>query len=342
MTSYNLKGVEIFSAGTWNGDKYTVDDLHGIVEAFNETKGGVQPYLKLGHDKDQKLIAGEKDFPQRDGKPAAGWIDRVYVIGDRLKADFSEVPKTVYDLIQKKAYKKVSCEMFWNIKLNNKIYKKMLTAVALLGANTPGVMNLQDILAMYSFEIGDGEMKLYNVDIDIETKPEGVYKMELEQVQKEYNEKIAAQNAEIEKNKADLAALQKQADEFKQYKADAEKRQIELEQAAEVARNEKFFLDLSTNHKASPAMKPYIMEILGSDKKEYAVGDKKHGTKQELITETLKLYAAALEVNLDENSTKGKDESAGEAEMLKKVDELVKNEGLTYAQAVVKAHTTNN
>jgi hypothetical protein len=62
MTSYNLKGVEIFSAGTWNGDKYTVDDLHGIVEAFNETKGGVQPYLKLGHAMESPRPDGSTEY----------------------------------------------------------------------------------------------------------------------------------------------------------------------------------------------------------------------------------------------------------------------------------------
>lgn len=344
MTSYNLKGVDIFSAGTWNGDKYTVEDLHEIVAAFNETKVGVRPYIKIGHDKDQDLIKNEKDFPQRDGKPAAGWIDRVYVEGQKLKADFSEVPKKIYDLIQKKAYRKISSEMFWNIKLNNKIYKKMLGAVALLGANTPGVMNLDDIIAMYSFEIGDGEMKVYTGDLEVEPpKPEGEDDMSeaLEKVEKEYTQKLDAQKAEFERQSAELQkSLEKQAEDFKQYKADQEKKNLELELAAQKAENEKFFTELQASHKACASMKPYIMELLGETKKEYSIGEKKHTSKKELITEALKLYAAHLEVNLDESSTKGKDEDVGEKEMLKKVDELVAK-GYTYAQAVIEASKQN-
>ena len=74
-TGNNISGVEIFSCGEWNGDEYTIDDLNSIVSTFEETKVGVRPYLKLGHDEEQKLL-------QEDGLPAAGWVDRIYVKGE--------------------------------------------------------------------------------------------------------------------------------------------------------------------------------------------------------------------------------------------------------------------
>ena len=161
--TYKQTGVEIFSVGNWNGDDYTIEDLNTMVAAFEETKQGAQPFLKLGHDPKQKLI-------QADGLPAAGWIERIYVRGNKLFADFTDIPKKVYDLIQAKAYKKVSSEIFWNIKVGEKTYKRMLAAVALLGADTPGVMNLNDILAMYSNEGKIGEnLKIYDNAFEVLT-----------------------------------------------------------------------------------------------------------------------------------------------------------------------------
>lgn len=341
MSVYNIQGVEIFSAGTWNGDKYTVDDLNEMVEAFSETKAGVQPFIKIGHDREQKLIANEKGFPQRDGKPAAGWIDRIYVRGNKLVADFSEVPQKIYDLLQKKAYKKVSSEIFWNIKINNKIYKKMLGAVALLGADTPGVMNLSDILAMYGIEIGEGELKVYNKEITLEQ--EGDLSMDLEVLKKEYADKVAAQTAEIQKlkestdaAKAEAEAQKKEVEALKEFKTQAEKRQLELEVEAQKAKTDKFLSDLEKDLNVSPAMKPYIVELLGETKKEYSVGDKKC-SKEDLIKEMLTLHSSALKVNLEESSSKGysKGNNAEDAGH-KEAEEIAKKEGISYSEAAKK------
>lgn len=340
--TYNIKGVEIFSAGTWNGDAYTNEDLNEMVHAFTETKMGVQPYVKIGHDKNQDLIKDEKDFPQRDGKPAAGWIDRLYVNGDKLLADFSEVPKKIYELIEKKAYKKVSSEIFWNVKINNKFYKKMLGAVALLGANTPGVMNLNDILSMYAIEIGDGELKLYDKDLNLETNIKGDKNMELEQVKKEYTEKLNAQaellkavKEEADTQKAQSETLKSELETLKEFKVQAEARQIELEKEAKAAKNEKFISEIQAELKVSPSMKPYIMELLGDTKKEYSFGDKKL-TKEELIKETLKLYGAALEVNLEEGSSKdySTENVDKDKEMDKAAKEFAKEKGVSYGTAL--------
>ena len=96
MDLKQIKGVEIFSTGKWNGDNYTREDLEEMVLAFEETKAGARPYIKLGHDAKQKLL-------QADGMPAAGWIDRVYIKGEKLMADFVDIPGKIYALIEKKA-----------------------------------------------------------------------------------------------------------------------------------------------------------------------------------------------------------------------------------------------
>ncbi len=37
MTRYEIKDVEIFSTGTYNGDKYTTKDLDDILDSFGKT-----------------------------------------------------------------------------------------------------------------------------------------------------------------------------------------------------------------------------------------------------------------------------------------------------------------
>ena len=139
----DIKGVEIFAVGQWNGDEYTLKDLDQIVSSFEETKDYLKPYLKLGHSDDQQLLA-------EDSLPAAGWISNVYRKGSKLLADFCDMPSKIYDLVKKKAYARVSSEIFMNIKVNGKDYAKALKAVALLGGETPAVQTLEDIHALYA------------------------------------------------------------------------------------------------------------------------------------------------------------------------------------------------
>lgn len=106
MLTTDINGVEIFSAGVWNGDKYSVADLDEMIRAFKETQGGYRPFIKLGHNDQQQLL-------QADGMPAAGYIGDVYREGDKLKANFTDVPKKIAELISVKAYRKVSCEIYW-------------------------------------------------------------------------------------------------------------------------------------------------------------------------------------------------------------------------------------
>ena len=59
-----IEGVEIFSAGIWNGDEYTEQCLDDIVHAFNKTSTRIRPALKLGHTKDQTLIRCKSERSQ--------------------------------------------------------------------------------------------------------------------------------------------------------------------------------------------------------------------------------------------------------------------------------------
>ena len=147
-TTFNLEGVEIFSTGTWNGDKYSNKDLDAMVNNFDET--GFQPPLKLGHNEEQPEML--------DGAPALGYVDKIYTEGSKLLANFVNLPKKVYEAIKRGNYKRVSSEIYWNYKSNGKSLDRVLKAVALLGSEIPAVTNLESISGLYN---KDAEFKFY-------------------------------------------------------------------------------------------------------------------------------------------------------------------------------------
>ncbi len=131
-----IEGVEIFAVGTWNGFKFSREDLEEIAA---NTRGLMQrnrhkPPLKLGHDPDQSLLG------QVDGDPALGWIENVRAQGDKLLADFVDVPDIVVRAMEGALFRQVSAEMQHIDPMG-----WMLTAVALLGADLPAVKTLEDL-----------------------------------------------------------------------------------------------------------------------------------------------------------------------------------------------------
>jgi len=338
MEKYNIPGVEIFSKGTWNGDEYTMDDLQEMVTAHNEAKTGINPHVKLGHDKKQSLL-------QKDGLPAAGYVDKLYIKGEKLMADLVDVPKKVYQLVTAGAYKKVSAEIFWNLKVNNKIYKRALGAVALLGADMPGVGNLNDILAMYSKSEFD-ELKVYEaIEFNNQTFPrkemtmsktEAEIKLELEL--KQAKEAADLKEQQLKEFTAKQEESAKEIETLKKFKADAEKRENELKAQAEKAELEKFVTELESEKLIAPSMKTFVTELLGPEKKEYKIKkDEKEETvtKQALLKEVLKLHKASLDVNFDESSEEGekKNYKADEKEQEEKVRKYMAEHKCSYGQA---------
>lgn len=133
--------AEIFSTGKWNGDEFDMKDLEEIAANFKLLKDQLKPPLKFGHDENQTLLG------QNDGDPALGWVTRIRVSGDKLVATFSDVPTLVYRAIKAKRYRRVSAEIYFNVRREGKILGKALKAVALLGADLPAVTNLEDLAA---------------------------------------------------------------------------------------------------------------------------------------------------------------------------------------------------
>ena len=189
--TFNLNGVEIFSTGIWNGDKYSQKDLNAMVENFDDV--GFEPPIKLGHNEEQPEL--------QDGQPALGYISKIYRVGSKLVADFKELPQKVYDAIKRGNYKRVSSEIYWNYKANGSTFNRVLKAVALLGADIPAVTNLQEIEGLYS-NMGTGEIKYH-------------YNGKESEIMEKEHDMIS-----IDEHKDALAELQKEKEEImKEYQA---------------------------------------------------------------------------------------------------------------------------
>lgn len=122
-----ISGVEIFRVGTWKGDRYDVADLDEMVANFD--KVGYRVPVKLGHK-------------EESGQEAYGWVERVRRVGDRLVADFVDVPAALFAKIKARAYDAVSSEIYHNVERGTQRFRRALKAVALLGAEIPAVAGL--------------------------------------------------------------------------------------------------------------------------------------------------------------------------------------------------------
>jgi hypothetical protein len=136
-----LKGVEVFAVGKWNGMTFQAHDLAEMATAFDELKEIHKVPLKMGHNAEQ---------PMTDGKPALGWVSAIYVKGDKLCADFENVPPVVAKAIENKLYRRVSIELSIDVRYKGKHIPFVVDAVALLGADLPAVNTLADLNAFLS------------------------------------------------------------------------------------------------------------------------------------------------------------------------------------------------
>lgn len=137
----SLTGVEVFAVGRWNGMTFGAADLAAMAQAFDNLKGFHKVPLKLGHNPEQ---------PVTDGKPALGWVTALYVQGDKLCADFEDVPNVVVSAIKRKLYRRVSIELSVDVRYKGKHIPFVVDAVALLGADLPAVNTLADLNAFLS------------------------------------------------------------------------------------------------------------------------------------------------------------------------------------------------
>lgn len=155
MGTDTTRDVEILETGTHNGVAFTESDLDEMVANHAALAAYIKPPLKLGHD-DAQILRGQKD-----GDPALGWVSRLQRVGSKLVATLANVPERLVDLMEKRRYRRVSSEVTlafdqtgWEKNLQSGVRGKVLTGLALLGADLPAVATLDDLATLLASDTG--------------------------------------------------------------------------------------------------------------------------------------------------------------------------------------------
>lgn len=137
--------MEIFRAGTHNGDEFTVQDLELMASNFQKLKSELRPKLKITHSDEQESLAGLASY----GDVVDVFVKKVEDGSKRLFAKLNKVPKEVYEWVKEGRFAERSIELYPEFKLgtkeNSPIYKNVLKAIALLGSQMPAVTGMEPI-----------------------------------------------------------------------------------------------------------------------------------------------------------------------------------------------------
>jgi hypothetical protein len=267
------------------------------------------------------------------------------------------MPSKIMELIESKGYRHVSSEIFWDAEVNGKKFKRMLAAVALLGVDMPAVTNLREILAIHAHAFSD-LIKSYAIDTDALSiksytfNPGGLTMPKTEaEIKLEFDLKLEQEKAltlstqiktyenTIESNKSLISNKDKEIEELKTYRLNAEAKAVADEKALIESNLEKSLTELQSEKMITPSMRPYVKALLSEEKKEYSlkVKDKDEKfSKAELLKHILKLYTAASSVNFEENSedNKVKGSAIGDEKVLnEQIEQYAKEHKVSYSAA---------
>jgi len=347
--TFDIDGVEIFMAGKWNGDAYTVEDLDAMVQAFHEIGDKMKPYLKLGHGDDQNLL-------RSDELPAAGWIKNIYRKGDRLLADFTKVPKKIYELMRSGAYRRVSSEIFVNIPIAGKVYKWVLKAVSLLGGETPAVHDLNDIIALYAlgdtvrvYEANNAETKTYqmsaaeliredhSMDLEAKLKETEVKLSEACKQLSDVQDALKARDAVLAEKDAQV---QKLAEERDAHMAELKKLAEEKRAADVKATLDKWVSEKKINPSQVPMLEHFMLNAQLTGEKKFKLGDK----EVDSLTGIVEAFVDAGKVKLstDEESELGDTRGLEEQDQLDRAaKEYQEKHKVSYKEALIAVSVRN-
>lgn len=171
-----LNGVEIMRTGTFRpggaaaGREIVIgiEELDQMVASFEALQpiGGFTPVLKLGHAEAQRFMG------QTSGAPNLGIVGKIFREGEKVLANFLNVPDAVVDLIRQKRFANVSVEVVPNLEFDGKSFSQVLTAVALLGAELPAVKGLKELASVLFTEVEVKPIQADNiVSYEQETEP---------------------------------------------------------------------------------------------------------------------------------------------------------------------------
>jgi hypothetical protein len=221
-----LKNVEIFAIGTWNGFKFVQEDLTQIINNTKDLveKNELRPRIKLGHSSNQ-ILKG-----QSDGDPSLGTAQNLRLQGDTIIADFTDLPDIIFELIKNKRFTDISVELD-----HVKHFGWFLSAVALLGADIPAVKTINDLQKFLSesekstsYEV-NGNIKLACSEPKLLNKPE---KQDTKTMSEDVKNalKLEYEKRELEKKIKDLESKNKDSEtQLSKFKEQEQERQFEDE-----------------------------------------------------------------------------------------------------------------
>ncbi len=141
----DIPEMEIFRTGTHNGEPFDEKDLNEIAENFHALKNEVRPKLKMTHREKQESLAGLASY----GDIIDVFVKSVEDGSKRLFAKIANVPQQVMEWIRDRRFPERSIEIYPKLKLGtkteDKIYRNVLKAIALLGSEMPAVSGMAPI-----------------------------------------------------------------------------------------------------------------------------------------------------------------------------------------------------
>jgi uncharacterized protein YdaT len=140
-----ISEMEIFRTGTHNGEPFDDKDLREIMDNFHALKDEVRPKLKITHREKQESLAGLASY----GDIVDVFVKTVEDGSKRLFAKIANVPQQVRQWILDRRFPERSIEIYPKLKLGtkseDKIYRNVLKAIALLGSEMPAVSGMAPI-----------------------------------------------------------------------------------------------------------------------------------------------------------------------------------------------------
>lgn len=143
MKFADIKNIEVLASGTWKGNKevtLTNKDLDQMVEHFKE--GVIEPRLTLDHD--PSYTDKVKNFLKI---ASLGFVSNLWREGNKLIADFKQVPDKIAELISGGMLKKRSAEFYppdIPYIADGEKYPNVLAGVTFFGADKPAVNSLSN------------------------------------------------------------------------------------------------------------------------------------------------------------------------------------------------------
>lgn len=214
-----ITGVEVCRTGIWNGYPMTEATLDEMVSNFEA--GIIEPWLNLDHN--DSFTDRVKDALKVVG---LGFVSALRRQGDRLIADFKQVPKKIAELIQSGALKKRSIEFYPKWKQGGSLFANVLRAVSFFGADIPAVNGLSDDMGFlmktsFNSKMPDDQAAVTLTEVEENNMATTtIDTAELEQL-RTFKGKHEASEAELAKLKADVATKDAKITELEKFKTDA-------------------------------------------------------------------------------------------------------------------------